>query len=109
MYTFSQPVLALRLGREKIGFAATLRTETFETEAFTEGALQVALIKAIAAKRSKDGVFSVEKSRYRCDMRNMLTRQYHGPCATIFSMTSRVRDSSMPTNFRGEFLFDVLD
>ena len=69
----------------------------------------VALIKAIAAKRSKDGVFSVKKSRDRCDMRNVRARQNRGLCATFFSMTSRARDSTMPTNFRGEFPSTLLD
>ena len=94
MYTFGPPAL---------GFAATLKTETFQAKVFTEEAPQVALTKAIAAKRSKDGVFSVEKSRDRCDMRNVRGRPNRGLCATFFPMTSRARDSTMPTNFRGEF------
>ena len=96
MYAFDQTSLGL-------GFAATLRTETFQAKVFTEEAPQVALSKAIAAKRSEDGVFSVKKSRDRCDMRNVRARQNRGLCATFFSMTSWARDSTMPTNFRGEF------
>lgn len=96
MCTYVQPVLVL-------GFAATFITETFRGKLFTEEAPRVAIVKAIAAKRSKDGVFSVEKSRDRCDMRNVRARQNRGLCATFFSMTSRARDSTMPTNFRGEF------
>jgi hypothetical protein len=103
MYRFGQPLLAPRLRGGKLGFAATFMTETFAAKAFTEEASQPALVKAIAAKRSKDGVFSVEKSRDRCDMRNVRARQNRGLFATFFSMTSRVRDSSMPANFRGEF------
>lgn len=105
MFRFGPPVLAL-------GFAATLKTETFQAKAFTEEAPQMAFSKAIAAKRSKDGVFSVKKSRDRCDMRNERARQNRGLCATFFSMTNWARDSTMPTNFRGEFpstCSDVLD
>jgi hypothetical protein len=101
MYTFGPPVLAL-------GFAATLRTETFQAKVFTEEAPQAALIKAIAAKRSKDGVFSVEKSRDRCDMRNVRARQNRGLCATFFSMTSRDRNQHYAHKFSGRVPFDVL-
>jgi len=69
----------------------------------------VPLIKAIAAKRSKDGVFSVEKSLDRCDMRNVRGRQIRGLCAMFFSMTSRARDSTMAANVRGKVPFDLLD
>ena len=96
MHTFGPPVLAL-------GFAAKLKTEPFQAKVFTEEAPQVTFRKAIAAKRSKDGVFSVRKSRDRCDMRNVRARQNRGLCATFFSMTNWARDSTMPTNFRGEF------
>ena len=53
MYTLGQTVLAQ-------GFAATFMSMTFRPKLFTEKAPMVPLIKAIAAKRSKDGVFSVE-------------------------------------------------
>ena len=96
MYTLGQTVLAQ-------GFAATFMSMTFRPKLFTEEAPMVPLIKAIAAKRSKDGVFSVEKSRDRCDMRNVRGRQNRGLYATFFSMTSWARDSTMPANFRGEF------
>ena len=96
MFTLGQTVLAL-------GFAATSMSITFRPKLFTEKAPMVPVIKAIAAKRSKDGVLSVEKTRDRCDMRNVRGRQNRGLYATFFSMTSRARDSTMPANFRGEF------
>jgi len=96
MYAFDQTVFGLT-------FAATFMGMTFRRKLFTEKAPTVPLIKAIAAKRSKDGVFSVEKSRDRCDMRNVRGRPNRGLCATFFSMTSWARDSTMPANFRGEF------
>jgi hypothetical protein len=96
MYAFDQTAFVL-------AFAATFMSMTFQRKLFTEKAPMVPLIKAIVAKRSKDGVFSVEKSRDRCDMRNVRGRRNRGLCATYFSMTSWARDSTMPTNFRGEF------
>ena len=102
MYTLSQTVLAQ-------GFAATFMSMTFRPKLFTEKAPMVPLIKAIAAKRSKDGVFSVEKSRDRCDMRNVRGRHIAVLCATFFSMASWARDSTMPANFRGRVPFDLLD
>jgi hypothetical protein len=102
MYTFGPPVLVL-------GFAATLKTETFQAKVFTEEAPQVAFGKAIAAKRSKDGVFSVEKSRDRCDMRNVHTRQNRGLCATFFSMAKPGSGQQYAHEFSGESPFDVLD
>jgi hypothetical protein len=53
MYAFDQIVFGLT-------FAATFMGMTFRPKLFTEKAPMVPLIKAIAAKRSKDGVFSVE-------------------------------------------------
>ena len=102
MYSVDQTVFGLT-------FAATFMGMTFRPKLFTEKAPVVPLIKAIAAKRSKDGVFSVEKSRYRCDMRYVRGRQNRGLCATFFSMTSRAQDSKMPGNFRGRVPFDLLD
>ena len=102
MYTFGPPVLAL-------GFAATLKTETFQAKVFTEEAPQVALSKAIAAKRSTDGVFSVKKSRDRSDMRNVHARQNRGPCATFFSMAKPGSGQQYAHEFSGESPFDVLD
>ena len=102
MYTFGPPVLAL-------GFAATLKTETFQAKVFTEEAPQVALSKAIAAKRSTDGVFSVKKSRDRSDMRNVHARQNRGLCATFFSMAKPGSGQQYAHEFSGESPFDVLD
>ena len=92
MYTFAPPAL---------GFAATLKTETFQAKVFTEEAPQVALTKAIAAKRSTYGVFSVKKSRDRSDMRNVHARQIGASVQRSFPWQSPARDSNMPTNFRG--------
>jgi hypothetical protein len=102
MYTFGSLGLAL-------GFAATLKTETFQAKVFTEEAPQVAFSKAVAAKRSKDGVFSVEKSRDRCDMRNVHARQNRGLCATFFSMAKPGLGQQYAHEFSGESPFDVLD
>ena len=98
MHTFGPPVLAL-------GFAATLRTETFQAKVFTEEAPQVARSKAIAAKRSEDGVFSVKKSRDRCDMRNVRARQNRGLCATFFSMAKPGSGQHYAHEFSGESPF----
>ena len=100
MYTFGPPAL---------GFAATLKTETFQAKVFTEEAPQVALTKAIAAKRSTYGVFSVKKSRDRSDMRNVHARQNRGPCATFFSMAKPGSGQQYAHEFSGESPFDVLD
>ena len=89
MFTLGQTVLAQ-------GFAASFMSMTFRPKLFTEKA-------PMTAKRPKDGVFSVEKSLDRCDMRNVRGRRNRGLCATFFSMTSRAWDSTMPANFRGEF------
>ena len=52
MFTLGQTVLAQ-------GFAATFMSMTFRPKLFTEKAPMEPFFKAIAAKRSKDGVFSV--------------------------------------------------
>jgi hypothetical protein len=96
MYTLGQTVLAQ-------GFAATFMSMTFRPKLFTEKAPMVPVIKAIAAKRQKDGVIAVEKSLDRWDMRNLRGRQIRGLCAPFFFMTRRAWDSTMPANFRGEF------
>ena len=86
-----------------------MKTETFQAKVFTEEAPQVALSKAIAAKRSTDGVFSVKKSRDRSDMRNVHARQNRGPCATFFSMAKPGSGQQYAHEFSGESPFDVLD
>ena len=93
MYTFGPPAL---------GFAATLKTETFQAKVFTEEAPQVALTKAIAAKRSTYGVFSVKKSRDRSDMRNVHARQ--SLCNVLFHGKARLGTAICPRIFGGESL-----
>ena len=102
MYAFDQTVFGL-------AFAATFMSMTFQRKLFTEKAPMVPLIKAIVAKRSKDGVFSVEKSRDRCDMRNVRARQNRGLCATFFSMAKPGSGQQYAHEFSAESPFDVLD
>ena len=100
MYTFAPPAL---------GFAATLKTETFQAKVFTEEAPQVALTKAIAAKRSTYGVFSVKKSRDRCDMRNVRTRQKSRPLCNVLFHDKLGSGQHYAHEFSGRVRSDVLD
>ena len=95
MYTFGPPAL---------GFAATLKTETFQAKVFTEEAPQVALTKAIAAKRSTYGVFSVKKSRDRSDMRNVHARQIGASVHVLFHGKARLGTAICPRIFGGKSL-----
>ena len=102
MYAFDQTAFGL-------AFAATFMSMTFQRKLFTEKAPMVPLIKAIVAKRSKDGVFSVEKSRDRCDMRNVRARQKSRPLCNVLFHDKLGSGQHYAHEFSGRVPFDVLD
>jgi len=102
MYAFDQTVFGLT-------FAATFMGMTFRPKLFTEKAPTVPLIKAIAAKRSKDGVFSVEKSRDRCDMRNVRGRPKSRPLCNVLFHDKAGSGQHYAREFSGRVPFDLLD
>ena len=102
MYTLGQTVLAQ-------GFAATFMSMTFRPKLFTEKAPMVPLIKAIAAKRSKDGVFSVEKSRRPMRHAERARPPKSRPLCNVLFHDKSGSGQHYAREFSGRVPFDVLD
>jgi hypothetical protein len=101
MYTFGPPGLAL-------GFAATLRTETFQAKVFYREGAAIGSYQGCRGQALEDGVFSVKKSRDRCDMRNVRTRQKSRPLCNVLFHDKLGSGQHYAHEFSGRVPFDVL-
>jgi hypothetical protein len=102
MYTLGQTVFAQV-------FATTFMSMTFRPKLFTEEAPMVPLIKAIAAKRSKDGVFSVEKSRRPMRHVERARPPKSRPLCNVLFHDKLGATQHYAREFSGRVPFDVLD
>ena len=87
----------------------TFMSMTFRPKLFTEKAPMVPLIKAIAAKRSKDGVFSVEKSRRPMRHVERARPPKSRPLCNVLFHDKLGATQHYAREFSGRVPFDVLD